>query len=129
MPAEVKYAFFCEDIRQEVAGKITAVGLWGERCTFLSSPPGTLRNLAFHAHILNPESTALRLQLRVHAERAPLDQTVVADVPQGSQQTNLNFITGGVRFEEPDTVVAELTMGNAAPQTYVLEVGFPEDDA
>lgn len=47
MPAEVKYAFFCEDIRQEVAGKVTAVGLWGERCTFLSRPPARYETWRF----------------------------------------------------------------------------------
>lgn len=85
------YAIFCDDVREEVGGKNTLVGVYGSDLIINASPPVMLPQLAcVVTFILDPEQMPKQLTIQIK-KFAPTDQVEVlsavelppfADMPQ-----------------------------------------------
>ncbi len=120
----IAYAFFCEDLRTEVTGQVSAVGLWGAQCN-MGAIPGALRALAFHAFV---EHGGLGAPFRVSIAfpgqaPAPDIEGVFTPDPATSGQ-NFNFLLGPVMVSEPGEVRVRFQILGSAQidETFLLRL-------
>lgn len=112
MSPTLKYAFFCDDVRQETSGKFTAVGLWADRLRVDKPEAALLRSMAFHA-LVGGLDRKFRIKFAV---TGPLDGVTLARFPidgdlpisAGKNGANIAFVVGPVTIIGPGTVRADL---------------------
>ena len=94
---EILHAFFCEFLRAEMSGQMTAIGLWGETVRISVPPPIILPSLCFHANIRNLGHLAFNAKVRITLPGGdpPIEVTapVKSDPTQESQFLNVNMAT------------------------------------
>jgi hypothetical protein len=126
---EIRYAFFCEDLRHEVGGQVTAIGMWGARLN-VPAFPAIIRSLAFHAFVYNPARLAAPFELELTGALVPLpeagrfkDVLPIADDKVG---TNLNIVFGGVVVERPGPLTMHVRIASepVIAQSYSIEVAL-----
>lgn len=94
MPDPYGMAFFCEDIRQEIEGKTSYMGIFGANITLRGERPATLPKLCVAAHINIPSSW-----------HKPHVRIVVLRVTEGPEE-EISSVDGEVGTPE-DRVVAD----------------------
>lgn len=88
-PSPFGYSDFCDDIRQELFGKVTLVGIYSGELSIAGTPPVTLPKFVIFAHYFErPEDGAVPLQLRVYLPGDPDDEpTTRIDIPARNHHT------------------------------------------
>lgn len=127
--AEIVYAFFCEDIRQEVHGKITAVGMWGRQC-IVPTIPALLRSVSFCVLVHNPEGKAYPFRILLDApgvELRPevstrLEGTLTPASSRSGQLLGFGLAPMRIKAEADVTVTVAVDSEPPIEQRYVLEV-------
>ncbi|QMV02550.1 hypothetical protein GHV40_14155 [Devosia sp. D6-9] len=111
MPEPYGIALFCDDIRQEVGGKASYMGIYGTDMLINGPKPALLPKLAIAAHILIPVSLARGtldvVVNQVSGEttqeliRMTADLTEVDEMPDGDYQGffGANFHLNAVPFQ------------------------------
>lgn len=108
----IAYGFFCEDLRPEIGGKTTAVGLWGTGMV-LAELPGLIRSLAFHALVVHPPDFTCPYELGLSGPFEPQitePATGLLVAEPGKASTSINLIFGPVRFSREGTVVVHVRL-------------------
>jgi len=103
---EIAYGFFCEYVRPETGGKITAIGMWGERCRFMSAPPGVLTNLGLHIYVVNRAQRSYPVVVRVYipGRPDPIEWSFSLNVVSGAVGNNINMNIANLVFPQPGIV-------------------------
>ena len=96
MPDPYGMAFFCEDIRQEIEGKTSYMGIFGANITLVGERPATLPKLCVAAHINIPSSWHM-----------PHVRIVVFRVTEGSEE-EISSVDGEVATPEDRPVADDL---------------------
>ncbi len=120
---QVLYGFFCEHVRDEVGGTVTAIGLWGDQCRILGQAPQVIP-FAFHAYIRNRAGLKLPLEVSLRIPGAtPIDLNTMLKPSAGSVGTNVIVNLGMASFVEPGRVVARVSLGDDVRE-FSVEVLF-----
>jgi hypothetical protein len=92
--AAILCGFFCEDLRREMSGQTTAVGMWGSDCV-VEVVPCTLRSLTFVVLLANPEQVAYDFTVNIGGDvAADLQQTVTSRLHVDGLQTHSSNVVG-----------------------------------
>jgi hypothetical protein len=124
--AQVSVCFFCEDIRPEEGGKISAMGLMGHQYVFnRSEEPPFLRSLSFYAYVRNPERVAHPFSIAI--EGAPFEKPlqVRGTLPVEADKTANHIF---VSITQPRVVGAGTLTGTLTVETDPPAVGRAELD-
>lgn len=119
------YGFFCEDLRTEASGQITAVGLWGAQCNVAAFPG--LRSFAFHAFVENTDEEApFVITIAVPGQpEAPPVQDVIRPTPNTVGQ-NFNIMIGPVPLDGPGEIRVRFQIQAREPvdTTFTLRIAL-----
>jgi hypothetical protein len=111
---EIAYGFFCEHARDETAGKVTAIGMWGDLIRVRSAPPAAFAALAFFVYIRNPEQSPGPVHLRFSfpgiAEPVEVEMALTTSPRNLSNNVMMNFVNPV--FTEAGTIRAEVSVGD-----------------
>lgn len=113
----VLYGFFCELLRAESSGQVTAIGLWGSECRIAASLPASLPSLSFHAFVLNPDQAPVKARLKLEIPGSPSPDPVEMDLisKQGNVGHAINFTMLNVPVLAP--AMARMTLELIAETT------------
>lgn len=106
------FVTFCDDIRQEVGGKITLVGCYIGEMTVHGQAPATLAKLGLQAKLVLPAETAPR-KIDVRVDFVPGDKTLfeaTLDIPEGEHQKALDRVEPDGTGDEPQFVLVQHTI-------------------
>src|SRR5438552_2742384 len=127
----LEYAFFCEDVRNEEGGRITAVGMPGGDLRLKGAPPGNLRSLSFVAHFANPDRETTQVRITINGPGLPQDVVVFEnDLKTKTDETGhfVNLIMGPLTIPTAGDFVARVEVPGEHPidRRIVLQVSFRE---
>ena len=126
--AQIQYGVFCELIRVESTGQITAVGMWGRVIRLQGYGPAILPNLSFHAYLWNPDEETLKADASFTIPGLVQNPkfTVPVTPEKGMNGYNLNFALAGVPLTESGEITLCLEINTDPPivENYKLDVQF-----
>ena len=106
------FVTFCDDIRQEVGGKIALVGCYIGEMTVHGQAPATLAKLGLQARLVFPAETVPE-KIDVRGDFVPGDETLfeaTLDIPEGEHQKALDRVEPDGTGDEPQFVLVQHTI-------------------
>lgn len=106
------FATFCDDIRQEVGGKITLVGCYTGEMTVHGEAPATLAKLGFQARLVFPAQIAPK-KIDVRVDFVPGDETLfeaTLNIPEGEHKKALGRVEPDGTGDEAQFVLIQHTI-------------------
>ena len=120
---EVRFKFFCEDVRSEVNGKVSAIGLLGNTMLIIGAPPTRLRAIAFLAYVSSNVPFEFRFTLNGPGLPA-LEQAGRAEIQPPQTGTFLNWIVEGPTVVAAGRFVARLEFPGVGVFEETLDVRY-----
>ncbi|MGY6645112.1 MAG: DUF6941 family protein [Salinarimonas sp.] len=106
------FVTFCDDIRQEIGGKITLVGCYIGEMTVHGQAPATLAKLGLQAKLVFPAEIAPR-KIDVRIDFVPGEKTLfeaTLDIPEGEHKKALERVEPDGTGDEPQFVLVQNTI-------------------
>lgn len=106
------FVTFCDDIRQELGGKITLVGCYIGEMTVHGQAPLTLAKLGLQAKLVFPAEMAPR-KIDVRVDFVPGDKTLfeaTLDIPEGEHKKALDRVEPDGTGDESQFVLVQHTI-------------------
>jgi len=106
------FVTFCDDIRQELGGKITLVGCYIGEMTVHDQAPATLAKLGLQAKLVFPAEMAPR-KIYVRVDFVPGDKTLfeaTLDIPEGAHKKALDRVEPDGTGDESQFVLVQHTI-------------------
>jgi hypothetical protein len=106
------FVTFCDDIRQELGGKITLVGCYTGEMTVHGEPPATLAKLGLQARLVFPAQIAPK-KIDVRVDFVPGDETLfeaTLDIPEGEHKKALGRVEPDGTGDEAHFVLIQHTI-------------------
>lgn len=119
------YGFFCEDLRAEQSGQVSAIGLWGPQVSVVAFP--ALVRFAFHAFVENADEEApFTITITVPGQPAPPAMNDVLRPTPATVGQNFNISLGNVPLTEPGEMRVRFQIEGREPidQTFTLRVAL-----
>lgn len=121
----ILYAFFCEDIRVEAGGRVSAIGLWGSGFE-LRSLPQRIRSIALHLAIANPglQPHPFKVSISGPGIDKPIETEGELATDADRSTNTLTWLVEGLVISQPGTFVAdvEIRADQCISQRVALEV-------
>jgi hypothetical protein len=106
------FVTFCDDIRQELGGKITLVGCYIGEMTVHGQAPAKLAKLGLQAKLVFPAETAPR-KIDVRVDFVPGDKTLfeaTLDIPEAEHKKALERVEPDGTGDEPQFGLVQHTI-------------------
>jgi len=106
------FVTFCDDIRQELGGKITLVGCYTGEMTVHGQAPATLAKLGLQTKLVFPAEIAPR-KIDVRIDFVPGEKTLfeaTLDIPEGEHQKALDRVEPDGTGDEPQFTLTQYTI-------------------
>lgn len=115
---------FCDDIRDEVSGKITLVGCYSGDLNFRGPPPGVLPTFSALVNIRIPKSVKFKkLKLRITKEEGDdITEILVAEI--NSDEEEVQKIIKAAEKKEEDSRVLAITLPCKWSSLPISQPGF-----
>lgn len=124
--ADTIFSIVCDDVREEVGGKLSMIGLYQEEIIF-AKIPAMLPKLAFVIFLEGIKRAIPEVLVKVLTPgREP--QEIKLDKPNKPKikRAIMSFFLSPVRFEEPGELTIELYFGKEKKPTYTRSLMIRE---
>ena len=127
--ADTIFSIVCDDVREEVGGKLSIIGLYQEEIIF-GKIPAMLPKLAFVIFLEGIKKTLPEVLVKASIPGRE-SQEIKIDKPNKLDKSKINraimsFFLSPVRFEEPGGLIIELYFGKEKNPTYTRSLTIRE---
>lgn len=120
----IRYAFFCEDLRPEEGGKVTALGMFGPSFVVHGQEPSALRSLAFYACIANPDHGRYPYRVRISGDPLPqaLEHRGELSAAPDKESQNVCIVMSSVPLLQAGSITAEIVVESEPEVRAVVDI-------